>query len=88
MEVEQVVRIYETITVSERQEMFIVMEYCEGGNLLQWIKRNRRHRLINQTVSEPASVCVCICERGRERERACVCALYLREAVYHGVSCD
>ncbi|CAI8047350.1 Interferon-induced, double-stranded RNA-activated protein kinase [Geodia barretti] len=46
---EQVVKIYDTITVEEK-EMFIVMEYCEGGNLLQWIKRSRRHKLLNQTV--------------------------------------
>ena len=44
------VRIHETITV-EGKEMFIVMEYCEGGNLYQWIKRTRRHKLLNQTVS-------------------------------------
>ena len=49
---EQVVRILETIAVVDRQEMFIVMEYCEGGNLLQWIKRSRRHKLLNQTVRE------------------------------------
>ena len=49
VEYEQVVKIYETIIVEEK-EMFIIMEYCEGGNLLQWIKRRRRHNLINQTV--------------------------------------
>lgn len=26
------------------------MEYCEGGNLLEWIKRNRRHDNLNEKV--------------------------------------
>lgn len=28
----------------------MIMEYCEGGNLLEWIKRNRRHQLLNEKV--------------------------------------
>lgn len=50
MEDEHVVKIYDTITLSDKGQMFIVMEYCEGGNLQQWIKRSRRHKLRNQTV--------------------------------------
>ena len=30
--------------------MVIIMEYCEGGNLLEWIKRCRRHELLNEAV--------------------------------------
>ena len=54
VEDEQVVRIFDTVTSPATEEMFIIMEYCEGGNLLQWIKRTRRHNLINQTVSQKA----------------------------------
>lgn len=50
VEDEHVVKIYDTITLSDKGQMFIVMEYCEGGNLQQWIKRSRRHKLRNQTV--------------------------------------
>ena len=64
MKDEQVVKIYDTITVEEK-EMFIVMEYCDGGNLLQWIKRSRRHKLLNQTVGRTfESHIVCSCEHG------------------------
>ena len=50
LDADNVVKIYDTISLPERDQMFIVMEYCEGGNLLQWIKRHRRHQLINQLV--------------------------------------
>ena len=43
-------KIYDTIALPAKEEMFIVMEYCEGGNLLEWIKRNRRHKLLNEIV--------------------------------------
>ena len=43
-------KIYDTISIQEGKKLFIVMEYCEGGNLLQWIKRNRKHKLLNEKV--------------------------------------
>ena len=45
-----VVKIYDTINVPGTKKLFIVMEFCEGGNLLQWIKRNRKHKLLNQKI--------------------------------------
>ena len=52
LEDDHVVKIYDTISLPDKKEMFIVMEYCEGGNLLQWIQRTRRHKLLNQMVRE------------------------------------
>ena len=52
LEDDHVVKIYDTISLPDKNEMFIVMEYCEGGNLLQWIQRTRRHKLLNQMVRE------------------------------------
>ncbi len=49
------VKIYDTISLPEKEQLFIVMEFCEGGNLQQWIKRNRRHQQLNQIVrADPA----------------------------------
>ena len=45
-----VVKIYDTINVPGTKKLFIVMEFCEGGNLLQWIKRNRKHKMLNQKI--------------------------------------
>ena len=45
-----VVKIFDTVTIPSLKRMVIVMEYCEGGNLLQWIKRNRRHQLLNERL--------------------------------------
>ena len=45
-----VVKIYDTINIHEAKKLFIVMEYCEGGNLLQWIKRNRKYKLLNEKL--------------------------------------
>lgn len=50
LEDEHVVKIFDTISLPEKGQLFIIMEFCEGGNLLQWIKRNRRHQQLNQTV--------------------------------------
>lgn len=47
---EHVVKIFDTIRVPSNGQMVIVMEYCEGGNLLEWIKRNRRHQLLNERI--------------------------------------
>ena len=55
LEDEHVVKIYDTIALPAKEQMFIVMEYCEGGNLLEWIKRNRRHQLLNQIVRKEKS---------------------------------
>lgn len=46
-----VVKILDTVSVTETRQLFIVMELCEGGNLLQWIQRNRKHKMLNETVS-------------------------------------
>ncbi len=44
------VKIVDTISVPEALQLFIVMEYCEGGNLREWIRRNRKHSALNETV--------------------------------------
>ena len=46
-----VVKILDTVSATETRQLFIIMEYCEGGNLLQWIRRNRKHKMLNETVS-------------------------------------
>ena len=46
-----VVKILDTVSVTETRQLFIVMELCEGGNLFQWIQRNRKHKMLNETVS-------------------------------------
>ncbi len=45
-----VVKIFDTVPVPSAKQLVIIMEYCDGGNLLQWIERNRRHRLINELI--------------------------------------
>ena len=45
-----VVKIFDTVQVPSAKQLFIVMEYCEGGNLMQWVERNRKHQLLNETV--------------------------------------
>ena len=45
-----VVKIFETISIPMSKRMVIVMEYCDGGNLLQWVERNRRHELLNERL--------------------------------------
>ena len=45
-----VVRIFDTLSVPSSRCLVIIMEYCEGGNLLQWIKRSRRHDLLNEPI--------------------------------------
>ena len=45
-----VVKIYDTIRIPSNGRMVIVMEYCEGGNLHEWIKRNRRHESLNECI--------------------------------------
>lgn len=46
-----VVKILDTVSATETRQLFIIMEYCEGGNLLQWIRRNRKHKMLNEIVS-------------------------------------
>jgi len=43
-----VVKIYETFMLASVKKMVIIMEYCDGGNLLEWIKRCRKHELLNE----------------------------------------
>ena len=45
-----VVKIFDTIKIPSAKQLFIVMGFCEGGNLLEWVKRNRKHQLLNETV--------------------------------------
>ena len=54
--VSQVVKILDTVSVTETRQLFIVMELCEGGNLFQWIQRNRKHKMLNETVSSVSGV--------------------------------
>ena len=51
-----VVKILDTVSVTETSQLFIVMELCEGGNLFQWIQRNRKHKMLNETVSSASGV--------------------------------
>ena len=44
-----VVKITEWFVLSSAKKMVIIMEFCSGGNLLEWIKRCRRHKLLNET---------------------------------------
>ena len=50
MDNEHVVKIFDTVQVPSAKRLVIIMEYCDGGNLMQWIKRNRRHKLINELI--------------------------------------
>lgn len=45
-----VVKIFDTVSIPSARRLVIIMEYCEGGNLLEWIRRNRRHQLINELI--------------------------------------
>ena len=47
---EHVVKIFDTVLIPSSRRMVIVMEYCEGGNLLEWVKRGRRHQLLNEQL--------------------------------------
>ena len=51
-----VVKILDTVSVTETRQLFIVMELCEGGNLFQWIQRNRKHKMLNETVSSVSGI--------------------------------
>ena len=44
-----VVNVYDMI--ESGNELVIIMEFCEGGNLMEWIERNRRHQMINEKVA-------------------------------------
>ena len=39
-----IVRYYDRIIDRENAKLYIVMEYCDGGDLASLIKRNKRHR--------------------------------------------
>lgn len=43
-----VVKIHDVM--SNEDSLIMIMEYCEGGNLFDWIKRNRRHDSLNEKV--------------------------------------
>jgi NIMA (never in mitosis gene a)-related kinase len=45
---DHIIKVHEII--ESETVLVMVMEYCEGGNLLEWIKRNRRHDLLNEKV--------------------------------------
>ncbi len=44
------VKIFDTVQSPSAKQLFIIMEHCEGGNLLQWVERNRKHELLNEIV--------------------------------------
>ena len=43
------VKVYDTVEYVH--DLIMVMEYCEGGNLLEWIERNRRHDGLNEKAN-------------------------------------
>ena len=45
---DHIVKIHDVLSDSNR--LIMIMEYCEGGNLFDWIKRNRRHDILNEKV--------------------------------------
>ncbi|XP_065178102.1 serine/threonine-protein kinase Nek2-like [Sycon ciliatum] len=44
------VTLYETVHDVARTEYYIVMEYCQGGTLKNWIRRNHRNKLLTEPV--------------------------------------
>lgn len=50
IDADRVVKIVDTVSLPEARQLFIVMEYCEGGNLREWIRRSRKHGTLNETV--------------------------------------
>lgn len=47
---DHVVRIHDTIPLMHERELFVVMEYCEAGNLMQWIRRIRKHHMVTELL--------------------------------------
>ena len=50
IDADHVVKIRDTILLPEAKQLVIIMEYCEGGNLREWIRRNRKHGTLSETV--------------------------------------
>ncbi|XP_011404382.2 PREDICTED: myosin light chain kinase A-like [Amphimedon queenslandica] len=53
-----VVKIHDVM--SNEESLIMIMEYCEGGNLFDWIKRNRRHDSLNEKVILSMLYQICI----------------------------
>ena len=51
LEDKHVVKIHDTVSLPQEKQLFVVMDCCEGGNLMQWIRRCRKHQMLNETVS-------------------------------------
>lgn len=47
---DHVVRIFDTIPLLHERELCVVMEFCEAGNLMQWIKRIRKHHMVTELL--------------------------------------
>lgn len=45
-----IVQFREAIVDTTTRQIHIVMEFCEGGTLKSWIKRNRRHLMLTEPV--------------------------------------
>eukprot|EP00118_Oscarella_pearsei_P015288 m.137106 g.137106 ORF g.137106 m.137106 type:complete len:217 (+) comp38209_c0_seq17:89-739(+) len=46
----QIVQLQEAIVDDDLNHVYIIMEYCDGGNLREWIKRNRKHGLLTEPL--------------------------------------
>ena len=46
----RIVQLREAIADKTAGQMYIIMEFCEGGTLKSWIKRNRKHMMLTEPV--------------------------------------
>ncbi|XP_065846839.1 serine/threonine-protein kinase Nek3-like [Oscarella lobularis] len=46
----QIVQFQEAILDDVLNHVYIIMEFCDGGNLKQWIRRNRKHGLLTEPL--------------------------------------
>ena len=45
-----IVQLKDVIVDTSIGHIYIVMEYCEGGTLRSWVKRNRKHFMLTESV--------------------------------------
>ncbi|XP_062507974.1 uncharacterized protein LOC134184325 isoform X2 [Corticium candelabrum] len=52
-----IVQLKDVIVDTSIGHIYIVMEYCEGGTLRSWVKRNRKHFMLTESICQAVYSC-------------------------------